>query len=114
MRRDLEMHRGTTLTHSVTAKKDGGAAIDLTGLTGSGVRWRLTDWDKLETKVTKTIGSGVTVTDASNGKFTVTLDPGDTINLEPDYYRHEGEVTEGSGAITTVTRGVLEIRRDAP
>ena len=113
--RHIKMRRGTTFTlANVVARKADGTKIDLTGLTGTGVAWRIGLDDRKTTKVTKSIGSGVTVAAGTGGKFTVQLDPADTTGLEPGWYSHEAEVTESGGDVTTVLRGRLELQRDLP
>lgn len=52
--------------------------------------------------LTKTIGSGITVTDAAAGKFTVALDPADTLKFSGGYY-HEAKAFDVSRPYTIVT-----------
>ncbi len=108
------MRRGTTLSLPVEARNEDGSVIDLTGLTATAIAWRIGTDDRRATRITKTIGSGVTITDAAAGKFTLRLDPADTADLRPDLYAHAAEVTESGGDVTTVLRGCLDLKRDLP
>ncbi len=58
--------------------------------------------------LTKTIGSGITVTDATNGVFTIALADADTVNLAPGAYVYDIERTN-AGNRTVLTIGVLNI-----
>lgn len=75
-------------------------------LTGAAISWRLTGRGAT---ITKTIGSGVTITDDTNGICTVTLAPADTAQLAGTYY-HELQATVGGGVVTLAT-GVANIRQ---
>ncbi len=110
-RRHLCLRRGTSLSLSVTARGESGAALDLTG---ASVTWRIATEDRRATRIVKTAGAGVTVTDAPSGRFTVALVPGDTAGLPPGLYEHAAEVTEPDGTVSTVLRGRLELERDLP
>lgn len=58
--------------------------------------------------VSKTLGSGIAVTDAAGGIFTVTLEDGVTGSLAGSY-RHEAEVTDVEGRISTVFVGTYVV-----
>lgn len=109
--RNVKLRRGTSLSLAVVARKADGAKIDLTGLTGTAIAWRISGDDRRDTKLTKSIGAGITVTDANDGEFTAALAPADTATLEPGCYQHECEVDDGTD-IWTVLRGRLDLRRD--
>lgn len=73
----LRMARGATPTFKVKVKQSSGAVQSLAG-------WTLTfkagpDWDTAS--ITKTIGSGITVTDEANGVFAITMLASDTSGL---------------------------------
>ena len=111
--RHIQMRRGTSVSLALTARQADGTAIDLTGLTGTAIAWRISSENRKTLKFTKSIGSGITVTAATLGEFTAALVPADTSSLQPDWYEHECEVTSGSD-IYTVLRGRLDLRRDIP
>lgn len=79
-------------------------------LTGAIIKWGLKKTvNSLEILVTKTIGSGITVTDAVNGKYTIKLEPDDTKPLKADTYYHECEITDNSGNVSTSFIGFVKI-----
>lgn len=109
MPRDFRMVSGDSATLSMTARDLSDAVVDLTGGT---LRWELHAKGCGDADVSKaTGGSGITVTDADDGTFTVTLDPGDTTDLRGEYL-HEAQFTSAGGAVTTVVRGRLTIIDD--
>ena len=92
---------------------DAGAALDLTDAT---FIWALSKKasDSVAPKGTsilsKSIGSGIAVTDVPNGILEITIDPADTDALAGDYY-HELQMTQG-GNISTVLYGQATIVKD--
>ncbi|MDJ0611865.1 MAG: hypothetical protein QNJ67_23030 [Kiloniellales bacterium] len=110
-RRHLRLRRGTSLSLGVTARRESGAAIDLTG---ASLAWRIATEDRRATRVVKTLGSGVAVTDGPRGRFTVALAPADTAALRPGTYAHAAEAAEPDGTVSTVLSGRLELERDLP
>lgn len=113
MRRNFRLIRGTDLTPSETfvARDRGGTVIDLTGAT---ISWRIGPRGRFETKVTKTIGDGVTVVVAASGTYTLSLPGADTDTLTPGRYRHAVEVTTAAGAVHLVLEGAISLERDLP
>lgn len=67
----------------------GGNAINLTGALQ--LKWTLSSKRKGDPTpiLTKTLSSGVSVTNAAAGQFTVTVDNGDLDDQRPGYYYHE-------------------------
>ncbi len=116
----FSMHRGDSRKITGTVVDENGAVIDLTGLTGTALSWILANRDKNLTNpaprndalVTKTIGSGITITDATGGKVEVALDEADTTarKAPADYYQELQIVL--SGETTTVMFGIISLRRD--
>jgi len=101
---DLNGDRGDTNLYDLTAKQASGAALNLTGVS----LWftiKRNAWEADPGVVQKTVGSGINVTDAVNGLFTVTLDPNDTKDIEPGRYSWDCQVKETTGRVTTVDRG---------
>lgn len=80
-----------------------GVAMDITGLT---IEWRLARRLHETSVLTKTVGSGITITNGVGGIFQVALSDTDTANLIGDYY-HQAYVTDGSGNLVTVTEGII-------
>lgn len=107
--------RGDTITLDFTVKRPaGGAAVDLTGATFTfTAKKKLSDADAAAL-FQKTLGSGVSVTNAANGQGRVTVAPADTTSL-PDYETDlycDLQMTEAVGTVTTVAEGILRIRPD--
>ena len=101
-------HQGTDISFPVTVLDDAGAVVDLSGLTE--INWILcrsaTDARfKIEKALT---GSGIELTDAPNGIFTVSLADTETTDLVGRYY-WEAQITDTAGAKTLVAYGTLEI-----
>lgn len=93
------MYAGDYITLDFTAKEESGAALNLTGLT---LKWSLGRTSDGPALLTKTVGTGITVTDAAAGKFKVELDPADTQKFSGDYY-HEAKAFNVSRPYTIFT-----------
>lgn len=102
---DFKMYAGDTKILDVVVKDSNGFPVDLTG---TAVRWQL---GKSATArpplVQKSVGNGITLADAANGRFEVTLSAADTQALRGSYY-HEAEVDD-LGTIATVLAGKVQI-----
>lgn len=81
----VEMMRGDARQMKVTAKDEDGQLLPLTGLT---ISYVISKKVGAEALTTKTIGSGITVTDAPNGAFTIDLLKSDTSTKIGEHY-HE-------------------------
>lgn len=97
----FQMHQGEDYVLSFTVREADDTAKDLTG---SGIRWLLSDKPNSGQKVLKTVGGGITIPVGTDGKFEVTLDDTDTPSLDGTYH-HEAEVTDSSGAVQIVAVG---------
>jgi hypothetical protein len=60
--------------------------------------------------VTKTVGSGVTITDAINGEITVTLSVADQANLEQKRYYHSTDVVDAATDTSRPTVGFIDFQ----
>jgi hypothetical protein len=105
---NVRMTSGDSRLLTVTVRDDTGVKHDLTG---SSIRWQLAPRYGCDIVASKAVGSGVTITSALNGTFTVQLDPADTACLCGEY-RHEAEVTDSAGNVATVLSGTVTIRKD--
>ena len=94
------------LTITVDDGAEPPVAVDLSGVA---IQWALARDLSIVPVVTKSVGSGIVITDPTNGIFKVTLDPADTEGLCGIYY-HEAEVTDTNSDPSTVTRGTVTIR----
>ena len=105
---DFDYHAGDNKPIDFTlTEADGVTPIDLTGAT---LRWglfvRLTDAQALLSKATG--GSGITVTDAAQGKLRIAMAKVDTVGLA-GRYEHELELVESGGADETMATGTVTI-----
>lgn len=113
----IELFSGDTKRLNYTVKDGAGTAIDITTAT---FRWGLSKLGKPKTAgepspqgaalLTKTVGSGITLTAPTLGQLTVALDPADTASLKGSFY-HELEMVL-SGDTSTVAFGQIDVKRD--
>jgi hypothetical protein len=59
--------------------------------------------------LTKTIGSGIEVTDGPHGLFAISLTPSETLGLSTNPYTYTLVMTDISGAVTTIASGNLVV-----
>jgi hypothetical protein len=101
-------HEGDDLEIDVSVTEDGSAK----DITGAEITWVLAESQGGAAKIEKsTSGGGVTITDAANGKFTITVEGSDTKDLAGHHY-HEAEVTDNVGQTSTVLTGTFQIQQD--
>lgn len=107
---NFSMYSGDDEDIAVTVVDDAGAAVDLTGAT---ITWKLADSRGGTIEITKVNDStsGVTITNAAAGEFTIHLSATDTDSLAGVYY-HEAQVEDSLGHKTTVLTGYAEIVED--
>ncbi len=108
MSEKIEFVSGDSKRLVVSVTDDNDTAVDLTGAV---ISWQLARSVYGSAEISKSVGSGIAITDAVNGEFTVTLDPLDTDALEGDFY-HEAQVTDTLGDISTVFSGNITIIKD--
>lgn len=109
---DIPSHpQGDTLTIDADIVDEDGTALDLTGY--QAIRWVLAEqYGGGDPLVEKTAaGGGITVVSAPNGEVRVAVEPADTDAVSPGQYRHELEVTDDNGDVSTVLVGTVEILR---
>jgi hypothetical protein len=100
---------GDTLRIVVSVEDPSGTAVDITG---SSIAWALAEAPGESPTVSKSTGdSSISITDATNGEFTVYVDSADTEGLSGVYY-HEAELTDSSGNVHTVTTGYITISEE--
>lgn len=92
-----------------------GPTGDPYNITGATITWALYAWTGSaftgNALVTKTVGSGIAITNGAGGIFEVTLAPADSSALAGTYY-HEAQLTLG-GVVHTVFTGTITITSDA-
>lgn len=106
---DISVPRGTKRTFDLPVDQGrGGEDYDLTGVSLRGTfKVRTTDADA-DAVLVKTIGAGITVTDAGTGAATFTLEPEDTEDLaEHSALVYEIQVTDTAGDPFLIQRGRL-------
>lgn len=101
---EYRLHKGDTWTLRFTITRDG-AAVNLTGLTTSAITFEIRGKGST---ITKTIGSGVTLTTPASGICTVVLTAANTDTLDPGAYGWALRLTEGDGTVTTVAHGTIQ------
>ena len=109
MRRRITIIRGESFTYSGTLRDDDGTPVDLTSLT---LTWKAGDKDFLRTKIELTEGNGITIDDATGGKWTVTLGKSDTDTETEGLYTFQGFASDGADINYLFTRGRLVLQGD--
>ena len=109
----ISMTRGDTFTFNLAVTQSG-AAYNLTGASiRMTAKWNYTDADNAAV-FSRTIGSGITVTNAAGGLATVSIAPSNTSSLPATttnlYY--DIQVTDSGANIYTVAYGVLTVNPD--
>lgn len=89
--------------------KDSGLILDLTGI--ANLIFAIGSAPKASPKITKTLGGGITVTDAVAGKFSVALTAAELEPLKGILY-HETRLTDAAGKKTTLMYGSFEIKEN--
>lgn len=108
MIQNFDMVAGDHKTLVITVKDADGVAVNIASAT---IKWQCARSLGKASNISKaTGGSGITITDAANGVFTVTLNPSDTNSLVGNFI-HEAEVTSSGGTISTVLQGTMKINR---
>ena len=102
---------GDFLELLVTVRDAEGAVVNITEATA--VRWGLFRMAPGVNPVgavllSKSLGSGIAITNGAGGQFTVTIANGETGAFAGTYY-HEAEVIDGDGRVSTVLRGQFVI-----
>ena len=113
---NLVMDRGDEPTWPVTVyEADGTTAFNLTSCKVYFTAKESTAYGDTRAVFQKSSpSSGITITDASAGELTVTLESTDTSSLPPKKMRleYDLQVIEADGTILTMTRGILVVRPD--
>jgi len=111
---NASMHSGDDKELVITINDSSGNAIDLSGLVSA--KWscskKKSDGSFSSTPVvSKSLVSGISVTDAANGELTVTLAQADTKDLSGSFYQ-ELELVDSANKKQTVMTGTLTILKD--
>jgi hypothetical protein len=104
---DFTMVAGDTKTLVVTVKDASGNTVNISG---ASITWKASRSLRKASVLSKSVNSGITITDGPRGQFSVSLLPADTDDLRGSYY-HEAQVTASDGTISTVLRGSMKVDR---
>jgi hypothetical protein len=111
---NFTMTRGDNATLTLTVTQNG-AAFNLTGCSIRMVAKRAYSDADGSAVFVRTVGSGITITDATNGIASITIAPNNTSGL-PRGYRtilvYDVQVTTGTGSVFTVIDGELVVKPD--
>jgi hypothetical protein len=106
LEQSISFFSGNDVELNYTITDDAGAPKDLTG--AAAIIWVMAKAAGKAGLVTKGLGTGVTITTPTQGKFKVTLVPADTEGIKGGRtYYHEARVTDSVGKKVTVTYGDL-------
>ena len=102
----ISFFAGDTITIRFSAVDALGSALNLENMT---IEWALSKPSKTVELISKTVGSGITITDADGGLFEIRLMPTETQSLDGEYYQ-EVQISEG-GIISTIYAGSVHITK---
>lgn len=103
---NFEMFSGNTRVLKVSVLDQDEAVVDITGASAEYIFAKRAGHNAI---FSKTVGSGIVVTDAIAGLLEVTILPADTEALAGAYH-HELEIQDASGRRTTVLFGTVTVR----
>jgi len=95
---DATLIQETDIILTITVTDGNGSVVDLTG---ASITWGLQNKRNSIIVLTKEVGSGVTITDATNGIYTVTLTDADTSDLI-GCFMHGSKIVDVGGLVTRV------------
>jgi hypothetical protein len=104
----IEIPRGDGRVETFTVTDAAGAVVNITGMT---IRLMVKRTHSGSVLITKSVGSGVTITDGAGGVLTVTFAATETDDLAGKYV-WDLEVTDGASVPRTVASGSLYVRPD--
>ena len=85
-----------------------GVPINITGFT---ILWQVKKSYLGLALISKTVGSGILITNAAGGVFVVSIAAADTAAMSPGEYKHECCLTDTYGKSVTLTGFGLEVGR---
>jgi hypothetical protein len=103
---DFQLYAGDDRVLSCSVVDSTGAAQSLVGITS--LIWTLRTAPGATALLTKGIGTGITVTNAAGGLYTIALDTLNTATLSGRYY-HKAVLTDSVADITTIMEGWVTI-----
>lgn len=100
----FEMKAGDTKYIVVSVVNDAGEPVVISG---ASIKWIIARKRNSSHLVTKTVGSGITITGAS--EFTVKLNPSDTLSLFGEYYNEAEIIESGTSDVSTLIEDKVTI-----
>jgi len=94
-----------------TVKDQDGSAVNLTSAT---IKWSIRRTKDSTAALEKSTSSGITITSAANGQFTVAVTDADTVDLggvedgDANEYIMEAVITDSAGKVYTITGDDME------
>jgi hypothetical protein len=76
---------------------------------GATVQWTLKDCNGNQA-LSYSLAGGIVVSDAANGKITITVVPSDSAGLAPGEYRDTLRAVDPSGYVSTQWTGIIRVR----
>lgn len=103
----IEITAGKTVNLNVTVRDAAGAIVSIAG--AAPIKWQLKQRAGDAPKIAKTLGAGITITDGPGGKFTIAIQPSDSVGLKGEFYSI-AEVTNAAGEVTDVFCDQIKIK----
>jgi cupin superfamily acireductone dioxygenase involved in methionine salvage len=107
---DFDLHAGDDKILRVTVYEDDDMTIPADISAATQIRWGMALSATAAALFTKTMSGGqIAFTDTGmDGQFDITLDKADTVNLVPDNYYHESDITI-AGREDTILAGTIPL-----
>jgi hypothetical protein len=105
------LYSGDDITLNTSVKNASGGALDLTGLLAA--QWVMQKHPETllsGVAITKTLGAGVTVVNATLGTMRIVIDGVDSEDLESGEYYHELRIQDTNDDVYTVLTGLVNLR----
>ena len=102
---NIEIYQGDTRTLTVTVYDLDGK---ITSISGASIKWVVYKRSSGKIYVSKTVGSGITITDGANGLLEIALLRDNTLNLLGNY-KHECELVDTSNNYSTIFTGYFKV-----
>ena len=103
---DFALPAGDSITLNLTIKDSAGDVVDLTGFTA---KWSAQKFYHSATKITKTVGSGITIIDATAGRLNVVIAQGEITRV--GLWFHDLELIDDAAQSQTVLNGKIDVTR---
>jgi hypothetical protein len=110
----LEVVRGDTRRYQVTVTDDAGLPVDLSGASiYFTVRKKYSSSsDDTDAVFQKSVGNGISISDASSGSIAIVIAPTDTRALPASLFLYDLQVNTGAGDVITAALGEFAVKAD--